>query len=122
MFGDKSISSSFIGQTPIEQSLCEFNKRSSSAASSKAVFKYSTDGMSNKINFVKCLQGNAACPGAGFHLALGLRFRLRGIIDIFNMNIDAPNFHANHFGDGRVTSLLDIAADFAHIDIIFKMT
>ena len=50
--------------------------------------------MTSNINFVKCLQGHAARPGARFHNTSGLI--LPHIVDIFDVNIDPRDSHSNH--------------------------
>jgi hypothetical protein len=43
------------------------------------------------------------------------------IINIFNMDVDVANFHADHFLNGARNILLDVAADFADVDIFLRM-
>lgn len=71
--------------------------------------------MVGHIGFVKCLQGDTAGPGAGFHKYL--RFGLRGIIDIFDVNINATHPHADHIRYGAGYIVLDFAADVPDIDL-----
>src|SRR5664280_1196628 len=72
--------------------------------------------MADHINFVKCLQGDTACPGACFHKYLFLRL----VINILDRNIDMPNLQPGHFDNGTCHCLLDGSADFADIRIAFQ--
>jgi len=68
------------------------------------------------IDFVKCLQGQAARPGTRLHGISGL---VPLVSNVFNVNIDLGHIHSDHFLDGACNLLLYVASHFADIDVVF---
>ena len=50
----------------------------------------------------------------------GSRFGLSDIVDIFYVDIDSADFHANHLGNGAGDLRLDAVSNFAHVQIGFE--
>ncbi len=81
-----------------------------------AFLNHLVKGMPDNIDFVKCLQGSASCPGAGFHTVLSLR--LCGIINIFNVYVHTSNLHTNHLRNRSRDFMLNLAAYVADVNVI----